>query len=456
MTIAEYLGNYIHSFNFEDLPNEVIHEVKRRIIDSLGCAFGAYNDEPSVIVREMAGQVHGIKGTTIIGTSIKTSPDLAAFANGTMIRYLDYNDTYLSKEPAHPSDNISAALAIAEDTGASGRELITAIALGYEIHCRLCDSASLRTKGWDHVTYGPITSSLIAARLMGLSKERTIHALSIATVSNIAMRQTRIGELSMWKACAFANAVRNGVFAASLANLGMTGPYQIFEGERGFFRQVTGPFSLEPFGGKGGNFKILDTYIKAFPAEYHAQSAIEASLKLRQEIKDMDDIQSIDIKTFDVAFEIIAKDKEKWNPKTRETADHSLPYCVAVALMDGEVGLRQFAEERIADSRLIQLIKKVGVTPEPDLSRQYPEAMPNDIEITVKGGKRYRKKILYPKGHPKNPMGDKEVEEKFRGLSEKLFSSSDMDILLNRLWHLEEIKDVKEITTLWDIKNEKK
>lgn len=455
MTIAEYLSNYALSLKYENLPREVVHEVKRRVIDSLGCGLGAYDSEPSAIAREIAGQVQNRNGATILGTSKKTLPDLAAFANGTMIRYLDYNDTYLSKEPAHPSDNIGAALAVAEEMKASGRELITAIAVGYEFHCRLCNAASLRAKGWDHVTYGSITSSLIAARLMGLSEERTIHALSIATVSNISLRQTRVGEISMWKACAFANAARNGVFAAHLASLGMTGPSQIFEGEKGFFKQVSGPFSLEPFGGRGGNFKILETYVKAFPAEYHAQSAIESALTLRKKVKDTEEIRSIDVRTFDAALEIIAGDREKWNPKTRETADHSLPYCVAVALLDGEVGLRQFTEERIVDPKLHKLIQKIRVTSHKDLTRQYPEAMPNEIEITTKKGERYREMVLYPKGHPKNPMSDEEIEGKFRGLTGRFLSPSKIDKLLDRLWHLEEIGDLTEIVTLWDIGNEK-
>ncbi len=456
MIIAEYLSNYAHSLKYKDLPEEVVHEVKRRIIDSLGCGLGAYDSGPSIIVRKIAGQVQSKKGATILGTSEKTSPDLAAFANSTMIRYLDYNDTYLSKEPAHPSDDIGAALAVAEEVGASGTELITAIALGYEVHCRLCDAAGLRSKGWDHVTYGPITSSLIAARLMGLSEERVLHALSIAIVSNIAMRQTRVGEISMWKACAFANAAKNGVFASTLASLGMTGPSQIFEGEKGFFKQVSGPFSLEPFGGRGGNFKILDTYVKAFPAEYHAQSAIEAALDLRCKIKDINEIQSIDVKTFDAALEIIAGDREKWNPKTRETADHSLPYCVAVALMDGGVGLRQFTEERITEPRLHQLIQKIRVVSDKDFTQQYPEAMPNEIEITTKGGSRYIEKVLYPKGHPKNPMSDEDIEGKFRELAGRFLSPFNMDRLLDRLWHLEEMKEITEIVTLWDIGDEKR
>src|SRR6266511_6492230 len=193
-------------------------------------------------------------------------------------RVIDYNDTYLSKEPAHPSDNIPAALAMAEAENADGRELVVAIALAYEVQCRLCDAASLRARGWDHVTYGAFSSALAAARLMRLDVAQTRHAVGIAGVASAALRQSRVGELSHWKGCAFANAARHGVFAALLAGAGMTGPAPIFEGDNVFVKLVSGP--LDGFklpGPEQGlpkdDLMILQTSIKYWPAEYHAQSA---------------------------------------------------------------------------------------------------------------------------------------------------------------------------------------
>lgn len=444
-TLAKRLAAYIHSLHYEDLPMDVVHEVKRRVIDSLGCAFGAYYSGPVKIAREVSRYEVGDHSATIIGTKKKTSPELATFTNGSMIRYLDYNDTYLSKEPAHPSDNISTALSVAEVEKAGGRDLITSIIIGYEIQCRLCDAASLRTRGWDHVVYGAISSGLVAAKLMNLSEEQTVHTLGLSGVANIALRQTRVGELSMWKGCAFANAARNAVFAALLARHGMTGPAPIFEGEKGFMKVVSGHFDLEELGGKEIKFKILDTYIKFYPAEYHGQSAIEATLELRKEIEDIDTIESINVSTFDAAYEIIGSGIEKWNPQTRETADHSLPYCVAVALQDGKVGLEQFSEERIKEPVLYRLIQKVKIINDVGLNKQYPEAMPNIIEIKTRDGRLFSKKITYPKGHPKNPVTDKEVEIKFKSLSADVLSPEQLDTILDKLWHLESINNIGEI-----------
>src|SRR5215475_9182952 len=237
-SLAHQFAEYACALQFEDLSRDTVHEVKRRLIDSIGCALGAWNEEPCRIARQVASEFSAKNGATIIGTHHQAPPDWAAFANGCCIRYFDYNDTYLSKEPAHPSDDIAAALAAAESVGANGRELITAIALAYEVQCRFCDAASIRARGWDHVTYGAFSTALAGAKLMHLDPERTRHAVNIAGVAGAAMRQARVGELSHWKGVAFANAARHGVFSALLARAGMTGPGPIFEGQMGFEKQL--------------------------------------------------------------------------------------------------------------------------------------------------------------------------------------------------------------------------
>src|SRR6201993_3031521 len=341
LPLANRLAEYASKLQFADLPAPVVHEAKRRFIDSFATAVGAMDADAYRIARRCAERVSSTPGATLLGGG-SSSAEWATFVNGLLIRYLDYNDTYLSLEPAHPSDNLAPVLAVGEIASSSGKDLITAAVLAYEIQCRLCDAASLRKHGWDHVTYGAISGAVAACKLLQLDPGRTTHAIGIAGVCNTALRQTRAGELSMWKGCAFANAARNGVFAAILASEGMTGPAPIFEGDLGIMKLLTGPFTLTELGGDGRPFMIDRTYIKFWPAEYHSQSAIEAALQLRPEVGDVRQVASIDIHTFDAAVDIIGKDPEKWRPQTRETADHSLPYCVAVALADGEVTRAQF------------------------------------------------------------------------------------------------------------------
>src|ERR1700726_79016 len=286
-SLAHQLADFACSLQFEDLSKEVVHEVKRRVIDSAGCAIGAWNEEPCAIARKVASEFSAKAGSTIIGTTHRAPPDWAAFATGCCIRYFDYNDTYLSKEPAPPSDNISAALAVAESVGADGREMILATAIAYEVQCRLCDAASIRARGWDHVTYGAFSTALACARLMKLDPEKTRHAVNIAGVCCAEMRQARVGELSHWKGVAFADAARRGVYSALLARAGMNGPAPIFEGQMGFEKELG--VSLGDVGEKfkGAPAMILNTSIKYWPAEYHSQSAIEAALFLRKQIESL-------------------------------------------------------------------------------------------------------------------------------------------------------------------------
>src|SRR5438132_2969392 len=246
--LASRLAEYACQLRFEDLPAPVVHETKRRFMDSLATAVGAMDAEAYAIARRCALHVQGHPGASMLGGG-QSSAEWATFVNGLLIRYLDYNDTYLSLEPAHPSDNLAAVLAAGEIAKATGPDLITAAVLAYEIQCRLCDAASLRKHGFDHVTYGALSSALAASKLLGLDAARACHALGIAGVCNVALRQTRSGELSMWKGCAFANAARNGVFAALLAAEGLTGPARIFEGDLGFMKLVSGPFDVPVLGG---------------------------------------------------------------------------------------------------------------------------------------------------------------------------------------------------------------
>jgi 2-methylcitrate dehydratase len=446
--LANHFAEYAAQLTFDALPDAVVHEAKRRFIDSFATAVGAMDSEAYKIARRGAERVKGKPGASLLEGG-KSSPEWATFVNGLLIRYLDYNDTYLSLEPAHPSDNLAAVLSTGEIARSSGAELITAAVLAYEIQCRLCDASSLRKNGFDHVTYGAISSALAAGKLLGLNVEELTHAVGIAGVCNTALRQTRAGELSMWKGCAFANAARNGVFAALLAGDGMTGPAPIFEGDLGFMKLLTGPFTVETLGGGAQPFMITSTYIKFWPAEYHSQSAIDAALQLRPQIGDIEQIKSIDIHTFDAAVDIIGKDPEKWRPKTRETADHSLPYCTAVALADGDVTLAQFAPERLADEKLLALVAKIKIHRDAELSKRYPVGIPNRLTVTLNDDRQFVLEVEFPRGHAKNPMTDEEVEHKFRTLVAPRYGAKRAQRMLKTLWKMEKA-GAKELVRLFD------
>jgi 2-methylcitrate dehydratase len=439
-TLGSKLAAWTRSQSFDALPKAAVHEVKRRVLDSIGCALGAYHKPPAMIAREKAASLADPNGGTVLGTTHKAPAEWATFANGAMVRYLDFNDTYLSLEPAHPSDNLPAAWAVAENLGCSGRDVITAAVIGYEIQCRLCDAASLRKHGWDHPFYGALSTALLSGYLMGLDETQLEHALGIAGVAHIPTRQTRTGQISMWKACAFSNAARNGVFAADLARRGMTGPYEIFEGPKGIFNMlVDGPF--EPALCSSDDYMINKTYIKFWPAEYHSQSAIDAALQLRSEI-DGRPIQSIEIASFEAAVSIIGSEPEKWRPTSRETADHSMGYCVAAALIEGDVTRDSFSDEKIRDPRYLGLLDKTKIYEDPELNAGYPKGIPNHLKITLEDGTNLDRRVDYPRGHAGNPMTDDEVVAKFKRNADGVVSSQTAEQIIEQAWKLDQLESI--------------
>jgi 2-methylcitrate dehydratase len=464
-TLAHQLANFACSLRYEDLSRNVVHEVKRRLIDSLGCALGAWNEEPCTVARTVVSDFSAKNGATVIGTAHKSPPDWAAFANGCCIRYFDYNDTYLSKEPAHPSDNFSAVLAIGESVGATGKEIITAAALAYEVQCRLCDAASIRARGWDHPTYGAFSTALACAQLMKLDPEKTRHAVNIAGVAGMGMRQSRVGELSHWKGVAFAHAARHGVYAALLARAGMTGPAPIFEGQMGFEKQLgvsLGDLSqiftkkTEAIPGEGPASMIFKTSIKYWPAEYHSQSAIEAALFIRKQIADLSAVKSMVIESHDASVDIIGSEPEKWKPMHRETADHSLPYIAAVALIDGEVTDKQFEPSRFTEEKIVAFLPKVEVKRNDELSALYAEAVANIVHVTLADGRTLTKRVDYPLGNAKNRLKDEEVEGKFLNLAAPKLGREACDPIMQFCWQLDRAAKVDDLMKALQLPRPKK
>ena len=418
---SRLFARYAAGVDAVSLPEATVHEVRRRILDSVGVAAAAFDADPPAAARRYAAARPGAPGATLWGTSQRADPEAAGFANGVAVRYLDFNDTYLSLEPLHPSDVIAPLLALAEARTMAPRELMAGIAVAYEIGVGLCDAGSLRAHGWDHVNYIAVGVAAGAGRMLGLDAARIEHAISIATVPHAAMRQTRAGELSMWKGAAAANASRNALTGALLAEAGMTGPFHPFDGEMGFIVQLLGgeafrdaPLAAMREGAPPS--RILDTYVKCWPVEYHAQSAVDAALQLRGDLGgSLEGVEHIHIDTFGASYQIIAKDPQKWDPKTRETADHSLQYIVVAALEDGEVTQETFDLERIRRPETLRWLQhQVSLDEDPELSAGYPDGIPNRIVVTRADGSQHVREIRHPRGHARNPMTDDELTAKYR------------------------------------------
>ena len=441
-TIAENLGAYASTLKYEDLPAEVTHQVKRFIIDTLGCAFGGYTSEPARIARDLAGLVSSSQPATILCSGQKTSIDLAAFANDVMIRYLDFNDGYIAKGSGHPSDSIAALLSAAEVARAGGRDLIVATVLAYEVFCGICDAWDNKRLGIDHVTMGGIASVVGAARLLGLTQQQLIEAINLTVAANVALNQTRVGNVSQWKACGYGNANRNAIFAAQLAARGMTGPSQVFEGRDGFFKVVSRqPFELAPFGGNGQPFRIMQCHLKQFPLGNFSQTVVTAVLEARALIGDIRDIAEVHVRTSQKALNIMADDPEKWRPRNRETADHSIPYTAAVALMYGTIDHSYFDEQYLHNKELLDLAGRIKCSASEEANRRDSEINLCDLAVITRSGERKSVRVEYHRGHWRNPMSDAEIEKKFRSLVADMLPRTRVDALLEQLWKLEDLPE---------------
>jgi 2-methylcitrate dehydratase len=433
-SIVSRISDYAHALRFEDLPAAVVHHCKRCVIDSIGVALGAYDADPCRIARDIAARASVPGGARVLGSSQRTLPELAAFANVVMTRYLDGNDSYLGGG-GHPSDTIAAIFAVADVERSDGRQIITAIALAYEIYHNFWKTSGARQQGLDNVFYVSVGSAVGAAKVLGLDAARIADALSLGITPNIPLDATRHGLLSMWKGCAAGNAARNGVFAALLAAAGVTGPEKPIEGGHGLQKWV-GNFELAPFGGATRPFGICDITLKGYFAVAHALSPITAALELSRQVA-LNEIERVTLYTYQYAREMTGKEAEKWRPTTREAADHSLPYIVAVVLINGKFNDELFSREWLADVRVHQLIDKIAVEEDPELTRQFPEKVPCRIEIVTKSGERKIASTDYPRGHFRNPMSDVEVSDKFRALARRALPPQRIAPALDVLWHLD-------------------
>jgi 2-methylcitrate dehydratase len=434
-----------------DLDAHVLHQAKRRVLDSIGCALGGYTTPPARIARRLALPVSS-GGARVFGSLVPTTPDHAAFANGVMTRYLDFNDSGLGGgHGSHPSDNLGGVLAVAESVHASGADFLLALTISYEVQSRVMDSAPFHKHGWDQPVAGVLGCALACGRLLGLDSAQLHHAVALAVIPNLCTFQSRAGtELSMWKGCAAANGARQGVFAAQLASHGMTGPTDPFDGTYGLWAQTVGQrYQLKPLGASSEPLAITQSAIKKFPVRNSCQTPVETALDLRRRISP-GDIAEIWVETYQSAYDKTASDKEQWAPRTRETADHSLPFAVAVALLDGEITPGTFNRERYLDPDVLGLIEHMRVSPNPDFTREFGNEVQN-CRIVARSRSSGNEVASHLRFRPEEIIegpSDVELEAKFTELTRDSISASDRQRLFDALWQLEAIPDVTRLIDL--------
>ncbi len=439
-TISQQIAEFAVKLKYEDLPENVVHEVKRYLYDSVGCAYGGYHTKDVNILRDIYKNIAGTPEATLIGFGDKLPAVNATLVNSLMIRALDFNDIYWKEDPSHPSDIIPAALAVGELVNASMKEVIVAIVLAYEFEQRLCEFAvpGVRERKWHHATLTQFVSPIVAGKLLGLTTEQMVNAIGINGSHNHTIGCPTAGALTMMKNTVDPMAVQTGVFAALMAQKGYTGTTAVFEGKEGFM-DVFGPdWDVQKLvGNLGEKFKILECSMKAFPTEALTHTHLSATLKVVTENNiSYDQIESVTITTIARACDILF-DPHKYRPESRETADHSLPYCVAAALVDHKVTTQSFSEEKLKDERIWQVIDKIKGEASEEFEKMFPAKQPSKVVVKTIDGKEYSEYLEYPKGDPREPMTMEDLTAKFNGLAAGLLDEQRQEEVKETIFNCE-------------------
>ncbi len=450
--VTTTMSEWAAGLEFEQLSAEEVYQAKRFLLDSIGCALGGFQQHDVAIALEVLDEIAGPGKATVIGRGKQIDPVSASLANALMIRCMDYNDIYWKQDPSHPSDIFPAAIAACERTGSDGRELIVGLVLGHEFEMRLCEAAfpGIRERGWHNATLTAFVSPIVAGRMLHLSPEQIQHAIGISASARATLGAVTAGKLTMMKNTVDPLATQSGMLAALLAEKGYTGPEHVIDGKEGLVHSFGPEWKLNILtDGLGESWRITQCGMKAFPTEALTHTPISAVLAL---VKDHgllhNDIARVHIRTTARGADILS-DASKYDPRTKETADHSLPYVIAAAIAERQVTPLQFTAAKIMDPAIRAQLTKIVVTADPEIENVFPALQRVIVRIHTIDGREFMQQLDYPKGDPRNPLTDKEVEEKFEALAEPVMSRAARRRAIEDIWKLEKQPSVIELMRLF-------
>src|SRR5467141_3775981 len=447
-TITATMSRWAAGLEYNQLSQDAVYQAKRFLLDSVGCALGGYQQHDVVIALEVLKEIAGRGPATVIGTGQKMDAVSASLANALMIRCMDYNDIYWKQDPSHPSDIFPAAMACCERAKSDGKELIVGFVLGHEFEMRLCEAAfpGIRERGWHHATLTAFVSPIVAGRALHLTWEQIQHAIGISASRHCTMGAVTAGKLTMMKNTVDPMATQSGVLAALLAEKGYSGPEHVIDGKEGLAHCYGPEWKLNLLtDGLGDSWRITQCGMKFFPTEALTHTPISATLDLvKQNDLESDQVQKIQVRSLARAADILS-DPSKYDPRSKETADHSLPYVIAAALVDRQVTPAQFEMNKIVDPEIRAQLRKVEVLADPEIEKVFPALQRVIVNITTKDGRTFTRQLDYPKGDPRNPLTDTEIEEKFAALAEGVLSKRAQEKLTDAIWNLEKIGSVNKL-----------
>ena len=450
--VTATMSEWAAGLQFEQLSAEAVYQAKRFLLDSIGCALGGYQQHDVTIALDVLNEIAGPGKATLIGSGKQVDAVSASLANALMIRCMDYNDIYWKQDPSHPSDIFPAAIAACERIGSDGRELIVGLVLGHEFEMRLCEAAfpGIRERGWHHATLTAFVSPIVAGRMLHLSPEQIQHAIGISASARATLGAVTAGKLTMMKNTVDPMATQSGMLAALLAEKGYTGPEHVLDGKEGLAHCLGPEWKLEVLTeGLGESWRITQCGMKAFPTEALTHTPISAVLAL---VKDHDlmahDIAKVHVRTTARGADILS-DPSKYDPHTKESADHSLPYVIAAAIAERQVTPLQFTPAKIMDPAIRAQLNKIVVTADAEIEKLFPALQRVIVRIHTIDGREFTQQLDYPKGDPRNPLSDSELEEKFEALSGPVLSHDACRRAVHAIWTLEEQRSVSELMKLF-------
>ena len=450
-TITAHMARWAAGLSYDQIGDAAIREARRYLLDTLGCALGGYQQEDAEIALDVLDEVSGSGPATVLGSGKRMDPVSASLANALLVRVMDYNDIYWQQDPSHPSDIIPAAMALGERAGCTGNDLILGIILGHEFEMRLCEAAfpGIRERGWHHATLTAFVSPIVGGRMLGLSWEKIQHAIGISASRHATFGAVTAGKLTMMKNTVDPLATQSGVLAALLAEKGYTGPEHVIDGKEGLVHCFGPEWKLEVLTeGLGDSWRIERCGMKAFPTEALTHAPISATLDLVIE-NDLgpDDVEKVHIRSLARVADILA-DPTKYDPRNKETADHSMPYVIAAAVVDRQVTPVQFTHEKIMDERIRAQLNKVQVVADDEIEAVFPELQRVVVTIQTTDGREFTKQLDYPKGDPRNPLSDSEIEEKFDALASPILSDGARRRVKDAVWALEDVESISDLMDL--------
>jgi len=450
-TVTAKISRWAAGLQYKDISPDAVYQAKRFLLDSIGCALGGYQQHDVKIALEVLSEVAGRGLATVIASGQRIDPVSASLANALMIRCMDYNDIYWKQDPSHPSDIFPAAIACCERSRGNGKELIVGLVLGHEFEMRFCEAAfpGIRERGWHHATLTAFVSPIVAGRALHLSWEQIQHAIGISGSRHCTLGAVTAGKLTMMKNTVDPLATQSGVFAALLAEKGYTGPEHVVDGKEGLTHVFKPEWKLNLLtDGLGDSWRITQCGMKAFPTEALTHTPISAVLDLVKN-NDLrpDQVKKVQIRSLARAADILS-DPSKYDPRTRETADHSLPYVIAAALVDRQVTPAQFSMEKIMDPTIRAQLQKVEVVADFEIEKVFPALQRVIVHIDTTDGRSFNKQLDYPKGDPRNPLTDQEVEEKFAALADGVLSNGAQQRVKDAIWNLERVGSVSQLMAL--------